>query len=119
MWAFHKFLNAQYFPIEDIPTNMTIVEVSDWNSEVILYNANETLKSRSFAHVSLTKPILIKPDFTYEIRLIQTLPENCCTSILMKSKVEPESGIVIQFHRDPVLEIDPAVARGLIYTLYF
>ncbi|XP_055307940.1 BTB/POZ domain-containing protein 2-like [Sitodiplosis mosellana] len=115
-----KFLNNRYFALEgDVPTNITIAEVSDPNKKVIVSNANGILKSTENLRISLTKPIIVRPGFTYEIHLEQSPPENCYTSGLMKSMVELESGIIIQFHRDFVHVDDPIVARGSIYELLF
>ncbi|XP_055303138.1 BTB/POZ domain-containing protein 6-A-like isoform X2 [Sitodiplosis mosellana] len=112
-------VNKRYFVLNDgVPTKITIVEKSETNNEVIVFNANGILNSREFVRISLTKPIRVKSGFTYEIRLEQT-SENCYTGGLLKSSVELESGIIIQFHRDSVLEKDPTVARGLIYSLFF
>ncbi|XP_055308212.1 BTB/POZ domain-containing protein 2-like [Sitodiplosis mosellana] len=104
---------------DGVPTNITLVEVSDLNDEVILYNANDVLNSAEDLRIFLTKPVIVRPGFTYEIRLEQTLPKSCCTMDLLKSRVELKSGIVIQFHRETTLEDDPTIARGLIFELIF
>ncbi|XP_055303107.1 uncharacterized protein LOC129568822 [Sitodiplosis mosellana] len=118
----------------DMPTKVVIVEVADSEKEVILYSANEILNRRRNVRIFLTKPILVRPGFMYKIRLENGLPDeyDCHAGGLLKTSVELESGIIIQFHRDCVddfeddsdigtgfLEDDPDIGRGLIEGLHF
>lgn len=111
--TFHRVIREIFL------TYINIVEVNEPNNEVLLYKGYAHLNPNKFTNICLTKPVLIRPGYLYEIRLKQTLPPNCCTAILMKLSVEFESGIIVQFHRNNVIENDTSVARGLIHSLGF
>lgn len=119
------FVKNRYQRLEKvIPTEVTIVAISNFSystikEEIILYEGRENLDTISISAVSLPKPILITPGFMYEIRMKQNPPEKCASKLLLKSQIEVDSGITVQFHRDPYLEGDKLVARGLIWNLRF
>lgn len=105
-----------------LPTQITIAQVpnvtpSAEKEENIFYTGKIDIKCGSTV-VKLSKSILVKPGFKYEIRMKLNPPENSCTGGVMKSEMEIGPDVVIQFHNDPTLE-DVGTQRGLIHVLRF
>lgn len=105
---------------EDIPTEITITEMCvpcDPSKEVVILTGKEKI-SRSSKIVPLATPLLIQPGFIYEIRLEQNPTENYAIGTIVKSEVQMDDGITIQFHDDPKIP-DDISSTGLIYSLDF
>lgn len=101
------------------PSEMTIVQMPGQmrtDEEIVLHNQTINFKSMRYIKLILPKSILIMPNCMYEIRFKQNPPNNWCTTALMKSKIEIEPDVFIQFHDDPKEEIESS-ARGLVYAL--
>ncbi|XP_055325984.1 BTB/POZ domain-containing protein 6-B-like [Sitodiplosis mosellana] len=116
-----RYSSGKYINCEDVPTAITIVEVSgsdDFKKEVDKYNGKANMKSSDFISVKMPKPILVKPGFMYEFRLKQNPPKYCAIGGLLKSEVQVDNGITIQFHDDPLIP-DDITSTGLIYKLRF
>ncbi|XP_055317520.1 uncharacterized protein LOC129576431 [Sitodiplosis mosellana] len=118
-----------YYIAYDLPTEVTITEIPDSNQsgdEIVLYNAKTILLGdigRTF--INLVKPILVKPGFTYQIRL-QQLPigGEHCTGEFLKSEVEMKPNIIVKFHGcSPIIASRRApnkkFTRGLISGFKF
>ncbi|XP_055317508.1 BTB/POZ domain-containing protein 2-like isoform X1 [Sitodiplosis mosellana] len=101
---------------EKLPSEVSVVYVSATGKEFVLHNSTTNLKLDDISRISLAKPILIKPGLMYEIRFKQTPPNNCCTGIQMKTEIQLEPDVTVQFHNDPIPEND-GIARGLLRGL--
>lgn len=106
---------------EDVESAVTIVEVHDSmqrDEGVIVYDGSIKLKSESSTNIIPSDPILMRPGWSYEIRMKQSPPKECCTRFNLNSEMKFESGVIINFRNlnDKEEEI---VARGLIYSLRF
>ena len=89
----------------------------DSKKEVVIFNGKEKINSSlTYKPILLPTPVLIKPGFMYEIRLKQNPPENCAIGCSLKSEVQMNDCINIQFHDDPKIPNDISSA-GLIYFL--
>ncbi|XP_031626898.1 uncharacterized protein LOC116343128 [Contarinia nasturtii] len=108
---------------EELLVKITIVKIPNAtepssDEAIVFYNGNTSLGS-TVLNWSLPYPILVKPSVMYEIRLEINPPNNCVSANLLKSEVKMDSYFKVQFHRDPILENDPEVSRGLIWKLEF
>lgn len=74
------------------------------------------LRSKSRTKILLSKPVLIRPGFLYEIRVQQTPYKHFYNAKLLKTKVQLESDITIRFHSDSLHNIK---RYGLITGLEF
>lgn len=79
-------------------------------------NLKVYLRSKSRTKIILSKPVLIRPGFLYEIRIQQTPYKNFYNAKQLKTMVQPESDITIRFHPDSVHSIKK---YGLIVGLEF
>lgn len=98
----------------NVPSEVAIIEISKSHSSsegVILYNAEVELLTREETVIIIPNPILIRPAFTYMIRMKQSPPPNCCASYSLKSRMIPRSDTMIKFHNDP---IEGGARKGLI-----
>ncbi|XP_031633929.1 kelch-like protein 13 [Contarinia nasturtii] len=115
-----KYESTEYYVMEELATEIKIVQINESapsNKELFLYDANTHLKSKSTSRITLTNHILVRPGFMYEIQLKQDPPPNCCTGNVLKSKVEINSNIIVNFHQDPTTKgFDK---RGTIKELKF
>lgn len=70
-------------------------------------NLKVYLRTKSRTKIVLSKPVLIRPGFLYEIRIQQTHSayKNFYNAKKLKTIVEPESDIKIRFHPDSVHNI--------------
>lgn len=70
-------------------------------------NLKVYLRTKSRTKIVLSKPVLIRPGFLYEIRIQQTHStcKNFYNAKKLKTMVEPESDIKIRFHPDSVHNI--------------
>ncbi|XP_055326195.1 BTB/POZ domain-containing protein 3-like [Sitodiplosis mosellana] len=112
------YRDGKYTKCEEVSTEITIVEMSvpyDSKKEVVMYNGEAKLTSNEFP---LSTPLLIRPGFLYEIRLKQNPPENCAIGLPLKSEVQMNDVITIQFHDDPLIP-DDISPTNLIYRLHF
>ncbi|XP_055306482.1 uncharacterized protein LOC129570785 [Sitodiplosis mosellana] len=117
-----KFANNTYSQIEELATEITIVQVPEpahSGEEIVLHNEQNKIekKERGMA-LTLIKPILIHPGLMYEIRLKQSPPAGCCVRALLKSVVKMGSNVIVRFHGDPTVGEDKN-ARGMILRLTF
>lgn len=122
IYEYNYMENKYSVPFSTLATQLTIFESpidldSDENNTV--YTEQGTLLNGKCVIISLTKPILIRPGFMYEIRLEQKPPSNFCNGAILKPMVQMEGGVNIRFHNDPVFVGDPNVSRGWIYALDF
>lgn len=79
-------------------------------------NLKVYLRSKSRTKILLSKPVLIRPGFLYEIRIQQTPNKNYYNAKQLKTVVQPESDIKIRFHPDSIHNIKK---YGLIVGLEF
>ncbi|XP_031639407.1 BTB/POZ domain-containing protein 3-like [Contarinia nasturtii] len=115
-----EFKSNEYCAIVKLSTEIKIVQLTksaSSNVELSLYEGNTYLKSE-LTYMTLSKPILIRPGVMYEIQMKQTPIQNFCTGNILKTEVQMESNIIVQFHRDPIVGND-IVARGMIRKLEF
>ncbi|XP_031639409.1 BTB/POZ domain-containing protein 3-like [Contarinia nasturtii] len=115
-----EYKSNDYFPIDGLSTEIKIVQVSESESsdeEIILHDKKFHLKSE-LTYINFSKTKLVRPGFMYEIQLKQTPPPNYCTGNILKTEVQLESNILIQFYRDPIGERDK-VARGIVHKIAF
>ncbi|XP_031639405.1 uncharacterized protein LOC116351445 [Contarinia nasturtii] len=115
------YASNQYYPVEDLQTELEIIQVSvaaPGGDKVVLHRGNYHLTNFCARNITLTKPILVRPGFLYEIQLKQSPPPNCSTGDILKLKVQLDSNINVQFHHDSYMKIDK-VARGVVRKLGF
>ncbi|XP_031639418.1 BTB/POZ domain-containing protein 2-like isoform X2 [Contarinia nasturtii] len=115
------YASNQYYPVEDLQTELEIIQVSvaaPDGDKVVLHRGNYHLTNFCARNITLTKPILVRPGFLYEIQLKQSPPPNCSTGDILKLKVQLDSNINVQFHHDSYMKIDK-VARGVVRKLGF
>lgn len=79
-------------------------------------NLKVYLRSKSRTKVLLSKPVLIRPGFLYEIRIQQIQYKHFYNAKLLKTIVQPESDISIRFHPDSIHNIKK---YGLVIGLEF
>lgn len=97
----------------DMYNNDVIVSIIELTSHTfhsnspkkLLYEGSAKSWNNSQLNLILPKPILIKPQILYEIRLELSCYGSFSASTL-KPTVEMENGLVIHFHRNPSLDYD-------------
>lgn len=100
--------------VEQMQSKMTISEMADpsrSDEKTILHS--QTIDVSESIIITLSKAIMVRPGFIYEIKMEQTPPPNCCTGGFLKSTVEMETSATVLFHRNP------ANNRGLVNGLGF
>lgn len=75
--------DKKYDFIEELPSEIQIIQIFDDGTELVLYIGNTNLLSKDVTKITLPKLILIRPGFRYEIQLKQTPPINCCNAASM------------------------------------
>lgn len=116
LFCYHK--KWEYLD-DKVESEAQIVEICDSsnsnkNEPVVLYSGKTHLETMINTRVRLPKPILIRPGFRYQIKIMLLPPKNCCTDIRLKTELLIESDICVVFHDDPLILND---ARGLIAEL--
>lgn len=84
--------------------------------EKTISNLKVYLRSKSRTKILLSKPVLIRPGFLYEIRIQQTPYKQCYSAKILKTKVQLESKITIRFHPD---SLHNTKRYGLVTALEF
>lgn len=84
--------------------------------EKTISNLKVYLRSKSRTKILLSKPVLIRPGFLYEIRIQQTPYKQCYSAKMLKTKVQLDSNITIRFHPD---SLHNTKRYGLITALEF
>lgn len=100
--------------------NITILALDSHSKAPVgvLYEESHVFDNNE-PHITLSQPILLKPDVTYEISVTSTdMVDGLYHNTAWKSVAEPESGFTIQFHRDPSLTYDN-IAIGWICGMNF
>ncbi|XP_055301672.1 BTB/POZ domain-containing protein 3-like [Sitodiplosis mosellana] len=118
------YRNGQYeFVQNTVPADVTIVRVSNRNecqSEIsecmVLHTMKVELRGHVKNSIKLSKPIIIRPEFKYEIRMNIDISEGCVTVVDLKSEVNLRNGIIVTFHNDPLVSGE---RQGLVYELGF
>ncbi|XP_031634377.1 BTB/POZ domain-containing protein 3-like [Contarinia nasturtii] len=116
-----EYKSNVYFLMKELPTEIKIVQINESvpsNEKCVLYDGNTLLNSWESTCINLQKLIVVKPGFMYEVQLKQTPPPNCCTGSLLKSEIDMDPIINVQFHQDPIDPVDK-VPRGTILALQF
>ncbi|XP_055306462.1 BTB/POZ domain-containing protein 2-like isoform X2 [Sitodiplosis mosellana] len=106
---------------DKLSTDIKIVTLpgpTDSSKEIVLYEGTGVLEVGKRAKILLNKPILIRSGLIHEIRMNQSPPDSSYTSALLKTEVQVQSDVKIQFHGDP-FDGDTDVARGLILGFEF
>lgn len=115
--------NNTYLYGKDVPSEITIFQLPnpshpEEDGAKNVFNERINIRSESTTDVELSKLILIKPGLKYVIRMTLSSKGKYCTAVLLQTKVQLGSDIVIQFHKDPTLE-DDTTARSTIQYLRF
>ncbi|XP_055308277.1 BTB/POZ domain-containing protein 3-like [Sitodiplosis mosellana] len=117
------YKNGQYNVQNTLPGDVTIVRVSNRNecqSEIsectVLHTMKVELRGNFNNSITLSKPIIIRPEFKYEIRMNIDISEGCVTHLNLKSEVNLQNGIIVTFHNDPLVS---GKKMGLVYGLGF
>lgn len=84
--------------------------------EKTISNLKVYLRSKSRTKILLSKPVLIRPGFLYEIRIQQTPLKHCYNAKVLKTRVQLDSGVTIRFHPDSLHNIK---RYGLVTALEF
>lgn len=79
-------------------------------------NLKVYLRSKSRTKILLSKPVLIRPGFLYEIRIQQTPNKSFYNAKQLRTMVQPDSDVTIRFHPDSIHSIKK---YGLIVGLEF
>lgn len=79
-------------------------------------NLKVYLRSKSRTKIMLSKPVLIRPGFLYEIRIQQTPNKNFYNAKQLKTVVQQEPDVKIRFHPDSIHNIKK---YGMIVGLEF
>lgn len=86
-----------------------IVQYNDADDEVVLYDGKAELSTDYKSFIPLERPILIRSGFIYQIQMQQTVPEKCCTHVILKSVVNIKPDITVLFEGS-----GDTMARGII-----
>lgn len=117
----YKCIGDCFYEIDELPTEISIVQLPDavhGREETILYNEKNTLDSEKSMCVNLPKPLLIKSDCLYKIRLKQTVPSRCVSGLMLRTEVEMESNVIVNFFEDAAKGKDN-ITSGMIASLDF
>lgn len=115
-----SYENNNYYYTNDLPSEISIVQIPNSKQsgdEINLFTGEINLQS-IFRYYHSSRPILMKPGLMYQIQLKQSPPPNCCTGAMMKSEVQINPNITVQFHGDPIEDFG-GVTKGMIRCLYF
>lgn len=84
--------------------------------EKTISNHKVYLRFKTRTKIILSKPVLIRPGFLYEIRIQQTPYKQCYNARWLKTNVKLESDITIRFHPD---SLHNTKKYGLVCALEF
>lgn len=88
----------------------------DFVVEKILCNLKVFLRSKSRTKILLTKSVLARPGFLYEIRIQQSACKHCYNARELRRCVKLEPDIIIRFHPDSLHNVK---RYGLVTALEF
>ncbi|XP_055306231.1 BTB/POZ domain-containing protein 6-A-like [Sitodiplosis mosellana] len=102
-----------------LPTEITIAKIPDDKGDTkVLVEQTAYLRVNGTV-VTLWKPVLTRPGNKYQIQLKHSLNEHCYKIPVLKTEVELEPNIVIQFHNDPKTKGGITIPTSPIISLRF